>query len=202
MTVRLTKALREEIIEKIYKASDLPTRLEDLQAGAKKKAADTVRSTWPEGFAEAAKTLPREWFGSVTVVYISCSLQHEDTGEYFDLSSETIGSFYARDIQLDDPIPYPQSVQGVQGNYRYLIHEWLHDIYRPQYQAWAADRAKLYQSAHALLNSYRTVEALLKAAPEMKQFIPTASVSYSPPAIPVSNVISTFLERGIVFQTT
>lgn len=91
MTVRLTKALREEIIEKIYKASDLPKRLEDLEASAKKKAADIVRSTWPEGFAEAIKTLPREWFGSVTHVYISSCLRREGAGGYFDLSSETIG---------------------------------------------------------------------------------------------------------------
>ena len=198
MTIRLTKALRGEIVEKIYKASDLPKRLEDLEASAKKKAADIVRSTWPEGFAEAVKTLPRKWFGSVTSVYIS-PLFREGTNECFDLSSETIGSLYASNIQLDDPIPYPQNEQG---NYRYLAHEWLHDVYRPQYQAWAADKAKLYQSAHALLNSYRTVEALLEAAPEMKQFIPSASVSYPPPALPISNVISTFLERGIVFQTT
>lgn len=198
MTIRLTKALRGEIVKKIYKASDLPKRLEDLEASAKKKAADIVRSTWPEGFAEAVKTLPRKWFGSVTSVYIS-PLFREGTNECFDLSSETIGSLYASNIQLDDPIPYPQNEQG---NYRYLTHEWLHDVYRPQYQAWAADKAKLYQSAHALLNSYRTIEALLEAAPEMKQFIPSVSVSYPPPALPISNVISTFLERGIVFQTT
>ena len=36
----------------------------------------------------------------------------------------------------------------------------------------------------------------------MKQFIPSTSVSYPPPALPISNVISTFLERGIVFQST
>lgn len=198
MTVRLTKALREEIIEKIYKASDLPKRLEDLEASAKKKTADIVRSAWPEGFAEAIKTLPREWFGYITYAYITC-LRREGTDEYFDLSPETIGSLYANNIQLDDPIPVPNMGNG---NYHYPIHEWLHDVYRPQYQAWDADKAKLYESAHALLNSYRTVEALLKAAPEMKQFVPSASTSYPPPALPISNVISTFLERGIVFQTT
>lgn len=198
MTVRLTKALREEIVEKIYKASDLPKRLEDLEAGVKKKAADIVRSTWPEGFAEAIKTLPREWFGSVTYVRIS-PLRREVTGEYFDLSSGTIGPLYVNGIRFDDPIPIPNMGNG---DYRYPIHEWLHDVYRPQYQAWAADKTKLYESAHALLNSYRTVEALLKAAPEMKQFVPVTSASYPPPALPISNVISIFLERGIVFQTT
>lgn len=199
MTVRLTKALREEIVEKIYKASDLPKRLEDLEASAKKRAAEIVRNTWPEGFAEAIKTLPREWFDSMNYVYISSYMQRKGADTYFNLSSETVGNFYPKGIMFDDPISYPRSGGG---EYRYLVHEWLYDVYRLQYQAWAADRTKLYQSANALLGSYRTTEALLKAAPEMKQFVPTSGASYPPPALPISNVISTFLERGIVFQTT
>ena len=87
--------------------------------------------------------------------------------------------------------------------YVIAVHEWLYDTYRPMYQAWAADKQKLTDSVWALLNNYRTVDALLKAAPEMKQFIPASSTSYPPPlpALPISNVIATLLERGVALQS-
>lgn len=200
MSTRLTKALREEIAEKIYGASDLPPRLKALEATAKKQAADIVRSAWPTGFAEALKNYPQEWFGTMTCVTISCYTRRRDTEERIDLSSETIGTIYSNNIRFDDPIPIPFSLQLEGDEYSTAIHEWLYDVYRPMYQAWAADKRKLTDSAWALLNSYRTVDALLKAAPEMKQFIPTDSASYPVPALPISNVIATFLERGITLQ--
>lgn len=198
MSTRLTKALRKEIAEKIYGASDLPARLEGLEATAKKQAADIVRSAWPAGFAEALKNHPQEWFGAVTYVGISCYTLRRGVEERIDLSRETIGTVYSNNIRFDDPIPFP--AQFVGGEYVVTIHEWLYDVYRPMYQAWAADKQKLTDSTWALLNSYRTVDALLKAAPEMKQFIPTDSASYPVPALPISNVIATFLERGITLQ--
>lgn len=198
MSTRLTKALRKEIAEKIYGASDLPTRLEALEATAKKQAVDIVRSAWPAGFAEALKNYPREWFGAVAYVRVHRFTQRRGTEEHIDLSPETIGTVYSSDIRFDDPIPFP--VQSVGGEYVVTVHEWLYDTYRPMYQAWAADKQKLTDSTWALLNSYRTVDALLKAAPEMKQFIPTDSTSYPVPALPISNVIATFLERGIILQ--
>lgn len=71
MSIRLTKALREEIAKNIYKASDLPARLEELEKLPKAAAADLIRACWPEGFAEAVKNHPREWFGAVTTIYIN-----------------------------------------------------------------------------------------------------------------------------------
>lgn len=200
MSIRLTKALREEIAKNIYKASDLPARLEELEKLPKAAAADLVRACWPEGFAEAAKNHPQEWFGAVTTIYINRYTRRGGVGEYIDISSETVGSIYDNSIYLDDPIPFP--AQMGREEYVIVVHEWLYDTYRPMYQAWAADKQKLADSVWALLNSYRTMDMLLKAAPEMKQFIPNASVSYPPPALPISNVIATLLERGVVFQTT
>jgi len=198
MSIRLTKALREEIAKNIYKASDLPARLEDLEKTPKAAAADFIRACWPKGFAEAVKAHPQEWFGVVTFIRVTCYTQRRETGGRIELSSENIGNTYSRDITLDSPVPFPAQL----GNREYVvaIHEWLYDTYRPMYQAWAADKQKLTDSTWALLNSYRTVDALLKAAPELKQFVPAASANYPLPALPVSNVIATFLERGITLQ--
>lgn len=201
MSVRLTKALREEIAETVYKASDLPARLAELEKLAATTAASFIKASWPEGFEEALKTYPREWFQSVTSVHVSSSMKREGTEKYIELSSVSIGKIYTYNIKLDDPIPYPAHA-GIEKSYVVAIHEWLYDHYRPLYQTWANDKQKLMDSAYALLSSYRTVDALLKAAPEMKQFIPTTGVSYPPPALPVSNVITTFLERGITFRST
>lgn len=198
MSIRLTKALREEIAKNIYKASDLPARLEELEKLPKAAAADLIRACWPEGFAEAVKNHPREWFGAVTTIYINSYTRRSDVKEYIDISSETVGSIYVGNICLDDPVPFP--AQTGREKHVTAVHEWLYDTYRPMYQAWAADKQKLTDSVWALLNSYRTVDALLKAAPEMKQFIPNASVSYPPPALPISNVIATLLERGVALQ--
>lgn len=198
MSIRLTKALREEIAKNIYKASDLPARLEELEKLPKAAAADLIRACWPEGFAEAVKNHPREWFGAVTTIYINSYTRRSDVKEYIDISSETVGSIYVGNICLDDPVPFP--AQAGREEHVTAVHEWLYDTYRPMYQAWAADKQKLTDSVWALLNSYRTVDALLKAAPEMKQFILNASVSYPPPALPISNVIATLLERGVALQ--
>lgn len=198
MSIRLTKALREEIAKNIYKASDLPARLEELEKLPKAAAADLIRACWPEGFAEAVKNHPREWFGAVTTIYINSYTRRSDVKEYIDISSETVGSIYVGNICLDDPVPFP--AQTGREEHVTAVHEWLYDTYRPMYQAWAADKQKLTDSVWALLNSYRTVDALLKAAPEMKQFILNASVSYPPPALPISNVIATLLERGVALQ--
>lgn len=198
MSVRLTKALREEIAKNIYEASDLPARLEELEKIPKAAAANFIRACWPKGFAEAVRAHPQEWFGAVALIRVTCYAQRRETGKRIELSSENIGNIYSGDIALDSPIPFPAQLGS--GEYVVAIHEWLYDTYRPMYQAWAADKRKLTDSAWALLNSYRTVSALLKAAPELKQFVPAASANYSLPALPVSNVIATFLERGIALQ--
>lgn len=198
MSTRLTKALREEIAKNIYKASDLPARLEELEKLPKAAATSLIRACWPEGFAEAVKNYPQEWFGAVTYVSLSSYTRRRGTGERIDISSEVVGKVYTGHICLDDPLPFP--AQAGREEYRAAIHEWLYDTYRPMYQAWAADKQKLTDSTWALLNGYRTMDALLKAAPEMKQFVPASSTNYPPPALPISNVIATFLERGITFQ--
>lgn len=196
MNTRLTKALREEIAEAVYIASDLPGRLADMGALAKTEAVKSIKASWPPGFEEALKGVDPTWFASSTQLYVPWTIDHPTKGVY-RLSADDVGDLSSSYIYFDAPVPVPATGASDGSTY---FGVWMYDVYRPLYRAWAADEQKLSQSTWALLNSYRTVEALLKAAPEMKQFIPTTSVSYPPPAVPVSNVITTFLERGITFQ--
>lgn len=198
MSTRMTKALRAEIAQAIYKASDLPARLERLERLPVVEAAPIIRSTWPAGFEEAIKNYPKAWFDSVKSIYIRTYTNRADATERIALEQDDIGRLYCSTLRLDDPVPYP-STNAHGKDYVVLVHEWLYDVYRPMYRAWGADRKKLMDSAYALLNSYRTVDALLKAAPELKQFVPT-NTAYPLPVVPVANAISNFLERGVVFD--
>lgn len=193
-TTRLTKQLRSEIADAIYKASKLPAELEEMIKETKTKAKECVMDSWPVGFEHAIRTFPKEWFGVVTSVYASYARGADGQTVY-------LGNFDLDELQkrvyLDDPIPFP-TIGG--GNYAEAYAQWLYDVCRPRYQDWAERRCKLFTAANGVLNSYRTVEKLLKDVPEMGQFIPQCGAAYPVPAVPISNALTTFLLAGVEFK--
>ena len=193
-TTRLTKQLRSEIADAIYEASKLPAEMEEMIKEAKTKAKECVMDSWPVGFEHAIRTFPKEWFGVVSSVYASYAQGPDGNKVYlrnFDLDE------LQKRVYFDDPIPFPISGGG---DYAKAYAQWLYDDCCPRYQDWTGRRCKLYAAANGVLNSYRTVEKLLKDVPEMEQFIPKCSVAYPVPAIPISNALTTFLSAGIEFK--
>ena len=104
-TTRLTKQLRSEIADAIYKASKLPAELEEMIKEAKTKAKECVMDSRPVGFEHAIRTFPKEWFGVVTSVYASCA-RGADGQTY--LHNFDLGELQKR-VYFDDPIPFPTS---------------------------------------------------------------------------------------------
>ena len=193
-TTRLTKQLRSEIADAIYKASKLPAELEGMIKEAKTKAKECVMDSWPVGFENAIRTFPKGWFGVVTSVYASYARGAD--GQTVYLGNFDLGELQKR-VYFDDPIPFPA---GGGGNYAEAYAQWLYDDCRPRYQDWIKRHNELFTVANGVLNSYHTVEKLLKDVPEMGQFVPQCSTTYPVPAVPISNALSTFLSAGVEFK--
>lgn len=177
MSTRLTKALRGEIIEAVYKASNLPAKQEALLAKASAAATDIVTKSIPPKIMELFAEYP-DWFDTISNVWVY---------------GVGLPSNYA---QLNSPLPTPQ--RGAQEIAK-QVREWCDKNFLQAKAALDKDTDELKNSVAGLLAGYRTVESLLKAAPEMKKFIPTSSVNY-PIAIPVSNVLATMLSRGVALS--
>ena len=186
MSVRLTKAMREEIVEKIYKASDLPKRKEALRALVKKSVRDMVFAMLPQEFVELTKKLPKERIEQFTGFYVG--------RDYYDICG--YGSWHR--VDFDDPISVPYNYSLLEEE-RAKVHAWMNINYVPVADAIEADESKLRDTSWALVNSFRTAGRLLKEAPELKAYIPIAVTSMLP-AIPVSNALSEMMQRGVAME--
>lgn len=192
MSTRLTKTLRAEIVEAVYKASKLPAELKELEKMPKAKFKELLLAAIPPGFTEMTKGKPKKWFRGDSHTYEHRYCRSEEFRGY--MCSSMIGDYAHNPISLDDPVLVPNSGLGEYGE---ELGKWMYAVYRPLYQDWAKRRNELYTAANGVVNSYRTVKALLKAAPEFEQFVPKNHVTYPVPAIPISNALATFLASGV-----
>lgn len=187
MTTRLNKTNRASIVEAIYKASDLPAREKEMLSLARTEATRLTKASVPADFVLMTIGRPKDWFFAINSVYVSSYPRSKD------ITKKVHGSIAGDRIHFDDPILVPRT---------HNMHEvadalvdWLLTVHSPVFLAWQTDCKELYQSAYATANAFRTVEALLKAAPELKPFVPNAN--YPVPMVPVSNAIANFLKRGV-----
>ena len=193
-TTRLTKQLRSEIASAVYKASSLPAELERLEALPPAKLKEILQASRPREFVYMIQGMPKEWFHAEQSVW-GHQRYRNDSGEHLDtMYTDEIGKFANGGLTLDDPVLIPK--KGCT-DYTISIGQWMYEQYRPQYMAWAKRRDELNAATMGVLNSYRTVEKLLKDAPEFEQFIPKNSVAYPVPAVPISNALTVFMSAGI-----
>ena len=178
---RLTKALKEEIVKAVFKASALPARRDELNKQLSITVREALVLTLPERFLEVTKNLPSGWFQCMSNYYLHYSGNKAVPGN----------------ICIDPPISYPaHDAPQLSSETRSA----LLDKYNKLFQVYERDRDELNNTTWALLNSYRTTEKLLNDVPEMEKFIPKESVNYPPPAIPVSNVLAKFMQMGVALQ--
>lgn len=191
-TTRLTKQLRIEIANAVYKASKLPAELKELEKMPLAKFKEILLASRPADFVIMTQGKPKEWFHAEQ----SCwsHRRYRDGGSTRYMTEGQIGKFSNEGLTLDDPILTPK--EGCT-DYGGAIGQWMYEEYRPQYMAWAKRRDELNAATMGVLNSYRTVEKLLKDAPEFEQFIPKNSVTYPVPAVPISNALAVFMSAGI-----
>lgn len=191
-TTRLTKQLRSEIASAVYKASKLPEELKQLEKMPLIKFKEILLASRPAGFVTMTEGKPKEWFCAEQSTWTHRRYRDGDSTHY--MGEHQIGNFSNSGLTLDDPVLIPK--EGC-SDYNAAIGQWMYDEYRPQYMYWAKRRAELLEATMGVLNSYRTVEKLLKDAPEFEQFIPKNSITYPVPAVPISNALAIFMSAGI-----
>lgn len=177
---RLTKALKEEIVEAVYKASSLPTHEKELNEQLSAAVREALLDELPENFLEVTKNLPPEWFRQVGNYYLHYSTR-----------------VVPGHIVIDPPLLCPAQIHPELPS---EVRNALYERFQEQFEAFVRDRAELNTTTWARLNSYRTTEKLLKDVPEMEKFIPKSFVNYPPPAVPVSNILAKFMQMGVVLQ--
>lgn len=191
-TTRLTKQLRAEIADAVYKASKLPGELKELEKLPLAKFKEFLLASRPADFVAIIQGKPKEWFHAEQSTWAHRRYRDGDSTHY--MGENQIGKFSNEGLTLDDPVLIPN--EGC-SDYNAAIGQWMYEEYRPQYMAWAKRREELFAATMGVLNSYRTVEKLLKDAPEFEQFVPKNSVTYPVPAVPISNALAVFMSAGV-----
>ena len=194
-TIRLTKQLRDEIASAVYKASKLPAELKELEKMPPAKFKEILQASIPADFTAMIQGKPKEWFHAEQSTWDHRRYHEGERARY--MGEDQIGDFSNSGLTLDDPVLVPKV--GCT-DYDGAIGQWMYEEYRPQYMAWAKRRDELSAATMGVLNSYRTVEKLLKDAPEFEQFIPKNSDTYPVPAVPISNALAVFMSAGIEFK--
>lgn len=191
-TTRLTKQLRTEIADAVYKASKLPEELKELEKMPLAKFKELLLASRPADFVTMIQGKPKEWFHAEQSCWAHRHCLEGECRRY--MTEYQIGKFSNEGLTLDDPVLVPK--KGCT-DYESALGQWMYEEYRPQYMAWAKRREELFAATMGVLNSYRTAEKLLKDAPEFEQFVPKNSVTYPVPAVPISNALAVFMSAGI-----
>lgn len=170
---RLTKDMREEIVARVVRATNIPELKADIIARTKAAAVKMVRDAQPEGFYEKTEGLPKEWFTSLNDVFV---------GYKSALSAFGMNPY----IKFDDPV----KVAAVSQKYDYGPLESFQD----EAKALTERESQLRGEISAFLLSCRHVEDVLERMPELKPHIPGISKSY--PLTTASNLLSTLTQLG------
>jgi hypothetical protein len=183
------KSTRDEIIDNIVQATDVPHLLADLTARTKARARTYIADYLPEGFQAAVAGHPKEWFSSNTSCYVG------GDGNPLSVLSTVTGQGYRHDgyIYLDDPILVPHNTR--------LEHPPAEEFFADLVAEATAlvDRITTMKiEARAFLNSCKTVEQLIERMPELEPHIP--KVSKPMPLVAPSNLLSTL--SGFGFDRT
>lgn len=179
MSIRLTKDLRDEIVENAIRATDLPERQQQLMQAIKLRAAEIIMDAQPEGWFQLIKGHPQEWFKQCSRLYVP--------GDCNPMSPLTnLKSYWG--IDLDDPIPV--AVNEFDST---VVSASLADLYTSA-QLWALQNSEARASLTAFLQSCRTVEQVQSRMPELAKHIPATSKPF-PLAAP-SNTLSLLSALG------
>ena len=188
---RLNKELRETIVRNVYEASQLPKEWEALCHEARVAATRIVKEKLPEGFLECTKNLPQEWFPHMGSLYCGWSKHTIRDGVYWTASN----MFRDTRVELLEDVPYTPTWDSSPAVKAYTL--WCYDNLRERAEGWSARRDELNNSTMSFLLSVKTVEKLLKVAPEFERFIPKDLKTFYPPALPVSNLLALMMKAGV-----
>lgn len=184
MKTRLTNAMRDEIIERVMKATNLYAEREQIKTETKERAREAFLAAQPAGFNALAAQYPKEWFKAGGDIKLNDA--DNNPCVYLD-SVDGKGAYRNRYVRFDPPSP--TAVDQVSGG-----DEVFYDLVE-RAKAWAARHDTLLNELRAFLLSCSTVEAMLERMPELAPHIPKASGRCFPLVAP-SNLLSQLQQSG------
>lgn len=176
MAKNLNKEIREQIIENVVRATNIPELKADLIKRAKNAARNAVAAAQPEGFYEKTANLPKEWF-------------QQENGVWIPGSKNPVGAFTGctYNIDLDDPIRV-----AANGSSKVDFTELF--TLQPEVDALIEREEALRREISGFLLSCRTIEQVLERMPELEPHVP--KMVKPMPLVAPSNLLSTLTQLG------
>lgn len=179
---RLTKAMRDEIVENVMSATTLPAERKAIENEESQRAMELRIAAQPTGFNELAAAVPLEWFALES----SCCVPRDCLSPRGVFSSNYWGH-----------INYPRAIP-VSANDRVRLESGFEDLHTRAVE-WLARHKEIENGIRAFVNSVQTVEALLERMPELGPHVPVRpSPNYA--VMAPSNLLSQL--AGVGFGAT
>lgn len=191
MATKLTKVIRQQIIENIMKATTFAADKERIEKQESNLTRALLAAKVPDEFNEMAKDRPSEWFAHTAQITIP---KEEAPTFAFQPKTEHWNSWAYVSFE---PIIHPVNLQLE------LSAKDLEKFkpLRKEATKIAAKFEKLETEMRAFLQSCFTVEKLLERMPELEPHIPEIA-EYFPIVVSTSNLLSDLLKVGFVVQET
>lgn len=185
---RLTKAMREETLENVLKATDFEAKKKDILERAGKVARTELIKPVPKEFFEMIKGYPAEWF-----------LHTGNYGLFREHAPENAfrphESWYGCTLHFE-PFPHPC---GLCLNISKERQQKLFGPFRKEAERLMENQTQLKTDLKAFLLSCTTVEAVLEKMPELKPHIPE-KVEFFAPAVNTGNLLTQLMKSGFVVE--
>lgn len=190
MKTILTKTMRDEIVCNVMNSTNLPEERKQIEERAKALAREIIITNQPSEFLKMAERKPVDWFKLQNELRVK-----EEHNPFNVFGQHDNPDAYARyyriwSVSLNDPVPIAYIV---------LLSEHESKQHfgplRREAEAWAEQWNEAALQLRGLLNSCRTVEALLEKAPELAPHVPKKEQK-SFPLVSASNMLSTLTKLG------
>lgn len=189
MTTRLTKAMREEILDSVLVATDFEKKKKDILQRAGQVARKELLKLVPEEFLEMIKNRPQEWFLHDASVEL-----HKDYAPE-NAFNEIPNYWYGCNLAFE-PIPHPC---GAAMDIPKERQAKLFTPFRKEADKLRAKQDKLRSDMRAFLLSCSTVEKVLEQMPELKPHIPEKAEFFAP-TVNTNNLLSQLMKSGFVVE--
>lgn len=168
MSIRMTKEMRTTIADAVYKATEIPGKLEKLERDIHTFFTTFAKNQVPKDFIKATAALPKNWLAQRTRI-------SADGGTTFHSPNELEYSWQSN-IFFNDPISVPNDFQFTDFKRSDLPKYPEHQKMLNEVVALDKQKKEIKKELMDTLNAYSTVEKLLKDFPEFAKHCPEKPV--------------------------
>jgi hypothetical protein len=194
MSTRLTKLMRQEIVDRIIEKT-FAARIKKLKAAQIDLADAVYEAVIPVEFVKVAKKNPEDWFNRFGSIDL-----YQEEGRYGSAMSFPLADRkgISERIQLSSPKPFPASYGGstpdvkITGDILALAKSHISEE-----QKLCDEREILHDRLIALVRAVSTLEKLRETAPELTDYLPEPQGKSSLPMIPVGALVTDLMQAGL-----